>query len=102
MSRVERSSALFLKVENLAYKYLERIFQKNTLSDLDILCDFESLQFQTESILQEVNKDYSQSIFICKLDVFQKETKQLGYYKLILDMDYQFLDEFFVIVENLE
>ena len=51
MARVERSSALFLKVENLAYKYLERIFQKNTLSDLDILCDFESLQFQTESIL---------------------------------------------------
>ena len=95
MSRVERSSALFLKVENLAYKYLERIFQKNTLSDLDIPCDFESLQFHTESILQEVNKYYFQSIFICKLDIFQKETKQLGYYKLILDMDYQFLDEFF-------
>ena len=71
-------------------------------TDDDILFNFDLLQFQTASILQEVDKNYSQSIFICKLDVFQKETKQLGYYKLILDMDYQFLDEFFVIVENLE
>ncbi|WP_333660613.1 hypothetical protein [Acinetobacter sp.] len=99
MIEVEESS-LFLKVENLAYKYLERIFQKNTLSDLDILCDFESFKFQTVSILQEVNKDYSQSTIICKIDIFKKESKQLGYYKLILDMNYQFLDEFFVIVEK--
>lgn len=101
MSRVEDSSLLFSKVKNLACIYLERIFQKNTLSDLDILCDFESLQFQTVLILQEVNKDYSQSIFICKIDIFQKQAKQLGYYKLILDMNYHFLDEFFVIAENL-
>ncbi|MCH7333653.1 hypothetical protein [Acinetobacter modestus] len=101
MSRVERLSALFLKVENLAYRYLDRMFQKNTLNDLDILCDFDLLQFQTASILQEVDKNYSQSIFICKLDIFQGKNKKLGYYKLILDMDYQFLDEFFVIFENL-
>ena len=101
MSRVERLSALFLKVENLAYRYLDRMFQKNTLNDLDILCDFDLLQFQTASILQEVDKNYSQSIFICKLDIFQGKNKKLDYYKLILDMDYQFLDEFFVIFENL-
>lgn len=70
MSRVERLSALFLKVENLAYRYLDRMFQKNTLNDLDILCDFDLLQFQTASILQEVDKNYSQSIFICKLYLF--------------------------------
>lgn len=101
MVKVEESSAIFSKVENLAYAYLERIFQNNTLIDLDILCDFESLQFQILSILQDVNKEYYQSTFICKIDIFQKETKQLGYYKLILDMNYQFLDEFFVIAENL-
>jgi len=69
------------------------------LNDLDILCDFDLLQFQAAFILQEVDKNYSQSIFICKLDIFQG--KKMGYYKLILDMDYQFLDEFFVIFENL-
>jgi hypothetical protein len=75
MSRVERLSALFLKVENLAYRYLDRMFQKNTLNDLDILCDFDLLQFQTAFILQEVDKNYSQSIFICKLDIFQGKIK---------------------------
>ena len=101
MSGVERLLALFLKVENLAYRYLDRMFQKNTLNDLNIWCDFDLLQFQTAFILQEVDKNYSQSIFICKLDIFQGKNKKLGYYKLILDMDYQFLDEFFVIFENL-
>ena len=99
MCGVERLLALFLKVENLAYRYLDRMFQKNTLNDLDILCDFDLLQFQTASILQEVDKNYYQSVFICKLDIFQGKNKKLGYYKLILDMDYQFLDEFFVIFE---
>lgn len=55
MSRVERLSALFLKVENLAYRYLDRMFQKNTLNDLDILCDFDLLQFQTASILSLIH-----------------------------------------------
>ena len=76
MSKVERLSALFLKIENLAYRYLDRMFQKNTLNDLDIWCDFKSLQFQTASILQEVDKDYSQSIFICKFDIFQGKNKK--------------------------
>jgi len=67
------------------------------LNDLDILCDFDLLQFQTEFILQEVDENYSQSIFFCKLDIFQGKNKKLGYYKLILDKDY----EFFVIFENL-
>lgn len=41
------------------------------MNDLDILCDFDLLQFQAAFILQEVDKNYSQSIFICKLDIFQ-------------------------------
>ena len=75
MSRVERLSALFLKVENLAYRYLDRMFQKNTLNDLDILCDFDLLQFQTEFILQEVDENYSQSMFFANLIFFRGKNK---------------------------
>lgn len=82
-------------IESISLEKLKELMSENDPQDLDIFEDVNRLSFVLNNISIDSNL-YESLVYICKIDIISFSNLKIAYYKAVLNMDYEVIDDFFV------
>ncbi|MHC6186976.1 hypothetical protein ACYU0V_12650 [Acinetobacter sp. X9] len=82
-------------IESISLEKLKELISENDPQDLDIFEDVNRLSFVLNNISIDSNL-YESLVYICKIDIISFSNLKIAYYKAVLNMDYEVIDDFFV------
>lgn len=82
-------------IESISLEKLKELMSENNPQDLDIFEDVNRLSFVVNNISVDSNL-YESLVYVCKIDIISFSNLKIAYYKTVLNMDYEVIDDFFV------
>ncbi|MEI1681833.1 hypothetical protein ACLN6O_05760 [Acinetobacter sp. PVC-6A] len=82
-------------IESISLEKLKELMSENDPQDLDIFEDVNRLSFVLNNISVDSNL-YESLVYVCKIDIISFSNLKIAYYKTVLNMDYEVIDDFFV------
>lgn len=86
-------------INEIAINYYNKLNNKNKdlWMELPNEISFENLSFKDKVYLQFKDEDYINNCYVFERHFIIDNLRKIGMYKVILDLDFKFIDEFFIL-----